>query len=167
MPPSLWLALLDPHHYHVRKLLLDELPQLPPAQGAAVAVPPGVVVENSNDAVDVFLELGHLPTKLRQPARETRAKRGFCLFAWFSGKLHLNNAAGQAERRTSQKDTDKMIQNKGGKGESKKRLAGKQIPEKMKLAMETAGCKDGRAVAGEMRDSKSQAAGGSERGEKK
>lgn len=37
----------------------------------------------------------------------------------------------------------------------------------MKLAVEMVGCEDGRAVAREMRNSRSQAAGGAEREEKK
>lgn len=55
--------LLDPHRDHIPKLLLNELPQLPPAQRAAVAVTPGIGVEDSDDAIDVLLELGHLPTE--------------------------------------------------------------------------------------------------------
>lgn len=91
----------DPHLHRVCELLLDELPQLLPAQGAAVAVASGTHVESSNDAIDVFLELGHLPAKLRQPARKNTDKKGLffvCLFAWFSDQLLLNSTAGQAER---------------------------------------------------------------------
>lgn len=46
-------------------------------------------------------------------------------------------------------------------------MQGSKSLKKMKLAVEMVGCEDGRAVAREMRDSRSQAAGGAEREEKK
>lgn len=77
---------LDPHLHHIRELL-SELLQLLPAQRAAVAIASGTRVENSSDAIDVFLELGHLPANLRQPARKTQTKRSFFLVHLFGFQI--------------------------------------------------------------------------------